>query len=108
VQSLTEIHFFPFRFGTTFGLDIGTPQDGTWNGTVSIPMGIEDGDHYGVAIKAGDEAGNYVESQDLKINIHRGTVPPVSPSEKGKCCDLSININSGPVNIYVYKSENES
>jgi hypothetical protein len=97
----------PVSIWNELGLDLGTPQDGTWNGTIIIPYGIEDGDHYRVAIRASDEAGNYIESQDLAISLQRGTGPP-PPETNGEgkcCCDVSININSGPVNIYVCRSD---
>jgi len=101
-----------------FGLIDGTPQDGTWNGSVSIPEGNEDGDHYRIAIRAIDVAGNYAENQDLPINVQRGTELPPLPtpdvpisetSEKGKCrCEVSVNITAGPVNIYVCRSDTKS
>jgi len=90
------------------GLDVGTPQNGTWNGTVTIPSGSEDG-NYSIAVAAVDEALNYVENEDLIVSVQRGQEvppppdgPPHESNEKEKCCcEVSINIASGPVNIYV-------
>jgi hypothetical protein len=89
------------------GLDAGTPQNGTWNGSVIIPTGNDDGDYH-IQIIAADEDYNYVENDDLIVSVQRGPEvqpPPDGPSEiteNGKCCcEVSINITAGPVNIYV-------
>jgi len=89
------------------GLDVGMPQNGIWNGTVNIPMGNEDG-NYSIAIAAVDEALNYVENEDLIVNVQRGSEVPPTPDgpppetkEEKCCCEVSINITAGPVNIYI-------
>jgi hypothetical protein len=89
------------------GLDVGTPQNGTWNGTVAVPTSNEDA-NYSIATAAVDEALNYVENEDLVVSVQRGPEVPLAPDgprreifEEKCCCEVTINITAGPVNTYV-------
>ena len=94
----------------------GDALNGTYNGTIVIPLSIIDGFYQIVVFAANTMSDPLVYSSwdindDWVINLMRGVtepsepIPSDSPSEPNEkekcCCDVSINITAGPVNIYV-------
>jgi hypothetical protein len=106
----------------TLALASGDSLNGTYNGTIVIPLSVSDG-FYQIVILAANTMSDPNDYTSLDINddsvitLTRGAEPPVPTPEdgssetnaKGKCCcDVSININAGPVNIYVCGSDTNS
>jgi hypothetical protein len=94
--------------GSELSLTEGSPQDGTWNGVLTIPLDVSDG-NYQVVSYATDVAGNSAESNVLDLKLSRGETQNSDDAKKGpssECqCNVTINITAGPVNIYVCPPE---
>ena len=103
---------------TPLTLESGDSQNGIYTGTVVIPLApdIIDG-LYGVAVLAANaeavqgDLSTYAINTDSMITLQRGNGgnggnADDDNSDKG-CCKVSINISSGPVNIYVCGTESK-
>ena len=107
---------------TTLTLESGDNLNGTYTGTIVIPPEIIDG-QYGIAVLAANaesvegDFSTYAINTDNTITLARGVgggggepgdIPSDTDDQSDKgCCKVSINISSGPVNIYVCGTENK-
>jgi hypothetical protein len=105
---------------TSLTLESGDSLNGTYTGTVVVPPDASDG-QYQVAVLASnaetveEDFGTYgIYVYEEFITLVRGIsepdkpgdTPPDTNEEADKCCcKVSINISSGPVNIYVCGTE---
>ena len=104
---------------TLLSLSSGTNLDGLYSGTMDIPLDVPNGT-YIIGILAAnastvlDDYDTFGINQDTLLSIERSVSGPGEPSgpvEPGEsdtkdngCCKVTININAGPVNIYVCDS----
>jgi hypothetical protein len=100
----------------TLTLATGDTLNGTYRGTIVIQPSISDG-QYQIIVIAGNAMSDptnfsgFAINDDSVISVERGVTGPVVPTpnngssetnEKARCCcEVSINVTSGPVNIYV-------
>jgi hypothetical protein len=105
---------------TALTLISGNMLNGIFSGTLVIPPSIIDGT-YQIVVFAANALSNWDDFSTIAVNdeslvvLDRGVTGPDQPSptdgasetnEKEKCfCNVSINVNSGPVNIYVCRSD---
>jgi hypothetical protein len=108
---------------TVLMLISGTDLNGTFQGTMVIPLDINNGDYQVVVLAANittipEDYSTYGINDDRILHIVRsvsGPEEPPGPVEPGEtdtkdagCCKVTININAGPVNIYVCDPEKKT
>lgn len=107
---------------TMLSLISGTELNGTYQGTMVIPMDVINGDYQVIVLAANaetieDDYSTYGLNDDRILQILRDssgpvTPPGIPPGEDDKndtgCCKVTININAGPVNIYVCDPERKT
>jgi hypothetical protein len=124
---VTSVHAFLFDplLGTggnetVLTLISGTDLDGTYQGTMFIPLDVNNGDYQVIVLAANaatvpDDYSTYGINDDRILHILRDEPEPPGPVEPGETdtkdtgyCKVTININAGPVNIYVCDPEKKT